>query len=153
MKTTQYECDKEVVELLRVMQKGLSKYGIRKVTEKLKEIDIENSYENYKDVRDYIVDNVCLLMKVDREHLINKTKRGTVTTARKIAVVVIKKHFDISDENLAQYFKGRRRQVIYKIMKEFEQLDRENKVDQKNFFRYFDIVDNLTKEYISNMNQ
>ena len=148
MTSTHNNKDKEVVELMRVMQKGVSKYGVRKVTDKIKEIDIEDSYANYTDVRDFIIESVCILMNVKKEQIINKGKRGHVTTARKIVIVVIKTHFDISDEELGRYFSGRTRQVIYKIMKEYERMDRDNKLDQNHFYKHFDIIDTQTREYL-----
>ena len=151
MKTNPSNCDTEVVELLRVMQKGVNKYGVRKVTDKIKEIDIENNNENYQEVRDFVIEHTCTLMKVDKDEVINKNKRGIVTTARKVIVAVIKEHVKISDEDLARFFRGRKRQVVYNIMREYEQMDRKNKTDQKNFYCYFDVVNARTQEYIDSM--
>lgn len=151
MKPNPNNCDNEVVELFRVMSKGVSKYGVRKVTDKIKEIDIENSNENYQEVRDFVIEHTCAVMKVDKDEVINKNKRGTVTVARKVIVAVIKEHVKISDEDLARFFRGRKRQVVYNIMREFERMDRENKTDQKNFYCFFDIVNERTKEYIESM--
>jgi chromosomal replication initiation ATPase DnaA len=145
--------DSEFVELIRVMGKGVSKHGARKITDKIKEIDIEDNCKNYPEVRDFILDCVCSLMNVSKHEIIDKSKRGTVTIARKIAIIIIKNNFNISDEDVARFFNGRRRQVVYTIMKEFEKMDRNNKVDQRDFFSHYDIVSERTLEYIAKINK
>ena len=153
MKSTPQDCDRDVAELMRVMQKGVSKHGVRKVTDKIKEIDIEDSNENYIEVRDFIIDCVCSLFNVKKEEVINKGKRGMVTTARKVAIVVIKTHFNISDDDLGRYFNGRTRQVIYKVMREYECMDRNDKLDHKNFFKHFDAVNEKTIAFMKPVNK
>lgn len=151
-KSSHRDCDRDVAELMRVMQKGVSKHGVRKVTDKIKEIDIEDSHENYIEVRDFIIDCVCTYFNVKKEEVIKKGKRGMVTTARKVAIVVIKTHFDISDEDLGRYFNGRTRQVIYKIMREHERMDRDNKLDHNNFFKHYDVVNERTVAFMRPVN-
>ncbi len=142
------ENDSEYIELTKVFARAVGKHEPRKITDKLKEIDIEDGCQNYQKVRDFVLENVCSLMNVTKDEVITKGKRGTVTVARRIAIVVIKLNFDISDEDLARFFNGRARQVVYKIMKDYKTLQRDNKTDQKNFFCHFDIVNQKTIEYL-----
>jgi chromosomal replication initiation ATPase DnaA len=140
--------DKDAIELVRALTRGISKHGVRKFTDKVKEIDISDRHQNYVEVRDFIISEVCNILGVEKDQVIGKGQRGVVTTARKIAVVTIKTHFtDISDEELGRFFDGRARQVIYKIMKEYEGMDRGNRLDKINFFDCFDIVNSKTEEF------
>jgi chromosomal replication initiation ATPase DnaA len=145
------DCDKDTADLLRTVYRGVSKHGVEKVSQKIKDLDIESFNGNYQEVRDFIIDRACILFRVTRDDIIGKDKRGQATVARKVVVTVIKKHFQISDESLASFFDGRSRQVVYNIMKEFEQMDRNDKLDYRNFFNYYDSIDAQATQYIKDL--
>lgn len=138
------QIDKEIAQFLVIVSKNVRKHGYKKVVKHIQSIDYQENSIHYDEIIAYIFKIVCEEFCITKDNLINKNMRGVVTVARKIAMVISKKHLGVSDDNLAFQFK-RVRQSVFAAYKEFESLDRENKFDKRYFEKYDTLNDKVVK--------
>jgi len=136
-----------VIEFIRVIERGVHFHGVEKITSVLKNLDIQNYLQvNNLDVTvKYICECVARDYKKDKvkeEDFFNKKKRGEITSARKMAIILIKEFTNISDTKLAMYF-GRSRQIIFYALQEFKDLNASNKHDILFLNRYDKLSSNI----------
>ena len=141
--------NREIIEFFKIIYRGIRKHGLRRIVKTLDSIDIEKSNPHFNEVVDYIIDIVTLEFECDMEDLFSFHKRGNITIARKIAVILMKTHLTISDEQTGKYF-NRVRQVVHNIMKEYYALDRTSKIDN-NFLEIHDKLDIQVCNYIEKL--
>jgi hypothetical protein len=129
-----------VIDFFRVIERGVRHHGVEKITSVLKNLDIQ-SYLQVNNL-DVIVKYVCECVakdykkdKVKEGDFFLKKKRGEITSARKMAIILIKESTNISDTKLARYF-GRSRQIIFYTLQEFKDLNPTNKHDVLFLNRY-----------------
>ena len=144
---------KQLAEFFQIMNKGIRKHGIKKIMEKLRYMNIGDSNENFELIRDFIIDSVCEELGVPKKDLFNYQKRGNVTVARKISIVLLKQRLDMSDSDLGRFFGGRCRQVAYGVMKQYNALKKDNKVDVTNFFQYYEPINEKIITYIETLKE
>ena len=133
--------NRQIIEFFKIIYRGIRKHGLRRIVKSLDSIEIEQNNLYFNEIVDYIIEIVTIEFKCKKEDLFNFDKRGNITVARKISVILIKTHLDISDEQLGKYF-NRVRQVVYNTLKEFKNLDRESKLDDE----FFELHDKLNIE-------
>lgn len=125
----------EVNKLFALVTKALKKIGHSELEYVLKNLVIEGEFEEkkYNILIDFIIDLVVEEWqehKIKRKDLFQYTKRGEVTIARKLAIILIKENIeDISDQKLSTYFGDRCRQVVYGIMKDYTKMDMKDRFD------------------------
>jgi len=129
-----------VIDFFRVIERGVRHHGVEKITSALKNLDIQ-SYLQVNNL-DVIVKYICECVAKDYKKnnvkevdLFHRKKRGEITSARKMAIILIKEFTNISDTKLARYF-GRSRQIIFYTSQEFKDLDPKNKHDVLFLNRY-----------------
>lgn len=85
--------------------------------------------------------------KVSKRDLFEISKRGEVTVARKMAVILINQNIKISDAQLAEFFGRKSRQVVYNIIREFETMPSNTKVYGK-FLNKHAAISEKVKQYL-----
>ena len=141
--------NRQIIEFFKIIYRGIRKHGLRRIVKTLDSIDLERNNLYFNEIVDYIMKMVTEEFKCEIEDLFSFDKRGNITVARKVAVILMKTHLTISDEQTGKYF-NRVRQVIHNIMKEYYLLDRTSKIDN-NFFEIHDKLDTKVFEYIENL--
>jgi len=129
-----------VIDFFRIIERGVRHHGLEKITSVLQNLDVQ-SYLQVNNL-DVIVKYICECVakdykkdKVKEGDFFNKKKRGEITSARKMAIILIKEFTNISDTKLARYF-GRSRQIIFYTVQEFKDLNPNNKHDVLFLNRY-----------------
>jgi len=135
--------DKTLETFVVILARQLKKHGVTKVMESLLSLEYQEDDTYFNRVLDYIFDSVCDEFCVVKKDLIGKESRGIVSVSRKIAVILTIENLGVSDDKVAFHFK-RVRQSIYFIRREFEKLDRDNKIDKQFFEKY----DKLNKKIV-----
>jgi len=143
------EQDRKAVELLRIVLRGVRRHGADRVIKTVESIDLEENNQHFTPIFDCIIKCVVDEFDIEQEHLYTTEVRGIVTTARKVAIIQAKHHLDISDFQLGKHFK-RVRQVVYLTMREFDNLNRDDKMDAP-FFEQFDRVNDKVVKYIDKL--
>ena len=149
------ELDQEqhfISKFLKVMSKVIDKHGMKKITAVLVNMDIHTEFENKgtSDLVNFISNEVVVNYNKNREDkisvkdLFKKEKRGDITLARKMVMILLKQFVDITPTKLGDYL-GRSRQVIHLTMDEFKCLDPKIKQDCD----FLDRHDAISKRVIS----
>lgn len=133
------ELDQEqhvVSKFLKVIGKGIDKHGIKKIMSVLVNMDVHNEFQSKG--TDVLVDFICSEVinsynknkedKICQDDLFKKEKRGDITLARKMVMILLKQFVDITPTRLGDFL-GRSRQVIHIAMDEFDKLDPKIKQD------------------------
>ena len=126
--------NQELEQFLVIVQKGVRKHGIRKIVRVIRTLDLDSNSLYIDDILEYVIKVVCEEFCIEKDEIYSK-KRGIVTIARKIIIVVIHKHLKISDAELGMRL-DRDRTLVYKTRKEVDDYDRENPLDAPFFQRY-----------------
>ena len=140
-------------EFFKIVEKGIRKHGVQKIASVLKTLDVESDFIKQK--IDTVVKNICEAVicdyipeKVKIQDLFNKSRRGDVTVARKMTIILLKQHLNISDDKIGRLF-GRSRQIVFYTLRDFKMLDPSNKFDIIFLSRY-DRINNKVLEFIDN---
>lgn len=122
----------EVIEFFRQIHKLIQKNGLEKVLNQLKQINVLNGDNFEKDVCNYIVSITANNYIIEKELILNSSKRGKVSEARRMCFALIKEHLTFSDEEIGVYFGGRSRQYINRELTNLPlNQDRLSKVESK----------------------
>lgn len=148
--------ENELVSTLQLIIYSYNKHGAKKTNKIISSaiISDELSLNNNIEKIDFIINSVLDIYKnrgVKREYIFDNKKRGETTIARKFIVLLIKHNIQISDRALASYFGGRCRQVVYRIVREFEDLDAQNKLD-KEFIEQYNQINLKIREQLIKLN-
>jgi len=141
--------NQELGEFFIIMQKGIKKHGHKTVIRQIQAIDIQKNNVFYYVIFNYLINEICREFNVRPLDLYEKKKRGKVTIARKIAVLLAKNHLDITDEQLAVQF-DRTRQVVYNIKLEYLGMKKKRKADEY-FINQLDKINKKVSEYIKDL--
>jgi chromosomal replication initiation ATPase DnaA len=148
--------DEHLTTTFKLMSDGFKKLGAKKFNKTLVSIIVSDELDknNHVDVINFIIK--CVIeefkpYKITKEDVFETKKRGEITIARKMAVIVIKSNLKITDKTLSGFFGGRCRQVVYNILREYAKLDIQNKVDSK-FIDKYNRIDEKVKKYLLSIN-
>ncbi len=125
-----------ISRFFKLVSSGINKHGIKKITSILVNMDIDSDFETKgtSDLVDFICNEVISNYnknredKILRKDLFQKEKRGDITLARKMVIILLNQFVSISPTKLGNYFK-RSRQVIHLAIDEFEKLNHNIKQD------------------------
>jgi len=104
--------ESNIIEFLREVQKVISKYGLVKVLNQLKKIQVYIGDGFEADIIDFIITKTANHYIVDKNDILNSKKRGNVSESRRMCFALIKEHLAFTDEEIGRYFGGRTRQYI-----------------------------------------
>ena len=141
---------RQIIDLIRNLEKGIRRHGIKKIVRALRQVEIEGKGVFHSEIVEYIVAETCSLMGVVREKLYDFKTRGDTTVARKICILLLRKHLDLSDVETAGHF-NRSRQITHNTEVEFSKLDAKNKFD-KQFLDTYNEVDAKVKIFLEKLN-
>jgi len=137
----------EVIEFFRQIHKLIQKNGLEKVLNQLKQINVLNGDNFEKDVCNYIVSITANNYIIEKELILNSSKRGKVSEARRMCFALIKEHLTFSDEEIGIYFGGRSRQYINRELTNLPlNQDKLSKVESK-FVNDFMVLTKKVVEY------
>jgi chromosomal replication initiation ATPase DnaA len=140
----------ELESFIIILQKGVNKHGHKTLIRQIQAIDIQKNNMFFYEIFHHIINLTCLEYGIEPLDLYEKRKRGDVTIARKVAILVAKKHLKISDEQLSIQF-DRSRQVVYNVFKEFIEMKENLIEDEKIFLKKYSNVDKKVNEYIKEL--
>ena len=135
-----------VDEFFTIVQRGVRKHGHEKIIRSIQVIDIQKNNIFYYEIFNFIIQSISQEFNIKQEDFYKKDKRGVVTVARKIAIVLVKTHFDITDEQLANQF-DRTRQIVYNTRKEYLKM-REDNPKHKVFLEKHSKLNKKVVDYI-----
>jgi chromosomal replication initiation ATPase DnaA len=144
----QLEDDKQIVEFFKAVSKGIRRYGIKKIVEKLKTIESENADNSQDKLKNHIINVVCKTMSVQEKDIYSYQYRGKVTIARNLIIVFLKEYLSLADNEIGLLLGGRCRQVAYNTMKDYNSLDRTNSIDYNNFYVHYDNANQQIKQFV-----
>jgi chromosomal replication initiation ATPase DnaA len=113
--------DKLIADFFKQVHRGVNKFGAAKVMKKLQQLDAESYDERQREVIDFIILKVTHAFNISKYDLMESSKRGAVTDARKMCFILFKRNLDLSDHQIASYF-SRVRQVVHRAMHEYEEM-------------------------------
>lgn len=124
----------KINRMLSLMSKALRKVGHTELEKVLKGVVVDREFTSTKyDVAiDYILESVVQEWSdsnIKKADLYEYKKRGEVTVARKMAIILIKQHLQIPDHKISIHFGNRCRQVVYNVLKEYKNLSQKNRFD------------------------
>lgn len=143
----------QLSDFFRVVAKGVNKYGIKTIINHLQHLSNgDNDEKMIDDIIDYILDCVIdewkPIGKISKDDLF-EIKKGEASIARKMAIIVIRINTKFSDAQVANYF-GKVRQVSFKAMKEFKNLNPKIP-DDLRFLQKFEKIDAKVKLFIQEL--
>jgi len=122
----------DVSDYLNLYASVIRKHGITKVIAILNNLDVQTEIQSLHKEKlvNFICECIVFEFKSDNvfvKDLFNKTKRGDVTVARKMAIVLLKQFLsELNDTQIGNLF-SRSRQVIFNTMEEFKEMNPKNK--------------------------
>lgn len=137
----------DLLEIVKIFAKSIN----NDANEILDNLSIGKNFEEVGIIQDYIIDHTCECLKVPREAIIGRKARGMATTARKVAVILMKKHLTVSSTKIGKLFSNRSRVIIHNILVEYKSLNRSNKIDCENFFQYYDPIQRDVISFINTL--
>ncbi len=136
----------EIINLLKAIHIGIRKHGLRKIVKSLSCLDIGQVNENNLEALNYIKTIVCKALKVEPYLLYGFDARGNVTTARKICMLLFRKHLSISAAEAAQHF-NRSRQIAHNAENELDAMSDKNPQD-RGFMQLYNTLDVKISEWM-----
>ena len=119
-----------IAKFLKIISKGLNRHGAKKIHSVLVNLDISSDFE--KKGIDKLIKFICSETvdnfnknkeeRVYVKDIFEKDKRGDVTLARQMVMILLTQFVDITPTMLGQYL-NRSRQVIHTAMARFKELD------------------------------
>ena len=141
----------DITKLLTALGKGIKKHGLKKIINAMQKIDLVNVNLNHLDIIDFIETSVCEKYNVLRAELYKENRRGDVVIARKLCILLLRKHLDMTDIEIGNHY-GRTRQTLHHVNGEFRKLNKNNKVDA-TFLNHYNEFDTKIQDYISRIKQ
>ncbi len=142
----------EIVNLLKAIHNGIKKHGLKKIVKSLNCLDIGYSNEMNYEALNYITSTVCKTLKVEPYLLYGATARGNVTTARKLCMLLFRKHLSVSAVEAALHF-NRSRQIAHIAENELKNMTDKNP-QHKSFMEMYNKLDVKISDWmLKNVNQ
>lgn len=142
---------KELKDLVVTIQKLIEEYGSSEVVSKLYELHLNNASVEKKELFHYTVTMCCNYFNCKKNDVLYSKKRGVITNARRMCFALLKEFMPITDEEIANHFGGRSRQLI---SREIQNLPlSELKLTTKDEIKFVDDYYKLAKDlniYINN---
>ena len=135
----------EVIEVLDRISKCAKRYGFPAIINKLKQLDVDSEETN--SVFDFVFTVVQERYGVSRKDLVGM-KRGSVSEARKVCLILLDNHTSLSANSITTYFDNRSKTVLFQVKKEYEHIDK-NPVtsEEKQFLLAFKELDIKVAEF------
>jgi chromosomal replication initiation ATPase DnaA len=107
----------EIVVFFDEIHRMISKYGLKKVLYKIREIPREEKPVSNEVLAEYIIEISSDIYGVETDSVKYTRKRGDVADARLMCFALMKEHIkDISYEGIGLYFGGRSRQYVTRVV-------------------------------------
>lgn len=136
--------NEEIVTLFREIHKTIKRYGVEKIISKLRDIDAENLESN--ELIEFIFDKASVEFGVSVYEIKKSNKRGTVSEAKRMCILLCSRHLTTTKTALAGIF-DRSKTIILRANKQFEQMKQNPTLKQEfNFLeRYNRLNDAVSK--------
>lgn len=148
---------KDEAEIFKLLTQCISKFGHDNFKEKLKSELSAHHFSEGK-IRLIIEHIIKFVLEeygptgLTRYDLIKSAKRGYVSEARKICIILIKQNIKTSSSKITKYFGNRSEEVVNKAIREHHKMDRSSKVpDVQNFIKKYDNIAEKVSQYVTDL--
>lgn len=125
--------ESDVIAFAKFFYKGMRIFGQERVQKKLEELYLVDKDNCQNAIRTKIFDEVSAEYKMTPEAIITSAKRGNVTQAKVMAMLLLHRHMNISQVEIAMLF-SRGASLVSKRIKLFNSESRNDKIySDKNF--------------------
>ncbi len=129
----------DIVSFVKYLCKGIKKFGVVRIEEKMRELS-EDSYDTQqKALRDKIFYEIYCQYRVSKNVVLKSSKRGVVTQAKVMAIILFSKHLEVSQREIASIF-GRGQSLVSRRIKTFE-IYMSDSVNEKPFEKIYEDKD------------
>ena len=109
----------DIVAFAHSLYRGMQRFGVKRVQEKLRELyESDNKESRPQELRKQILTEVTSIYGVSMNNILRSKKRGVVTEAKVMAIILIHKHQNITNSEIALIF-GCAPSVICRRIKAF----------------------------------
>lgn len=139
--------DEELVFVVKRLAKAVSKHGVKKVVSVLDKINSEEAFvESHKALIKFIMRETSTEFQVNPEDMKRQNIRGIKVDARSMCFVLLKKHLDLSHNDIAGLFGSKNHSIVSNAIRKFNDLNYESKTDRK-FLDVFRSLDKRVEEH------
>lgn len=138
--------DNEIIELAKLFGKTLKKFGLKRVVHHLSQLKDDNSVSKQSLVVDRIIGEVTKDFSVDYESIKGGYVSGDESSCRTICIVLLKKHTNLSHNEIAPIFNKENHVLISTAIKQFNELDPKIK-HHKKMIDVYTRVDQYIKNF------
>lgn len=149
--------DSDILAFVKYFHAIEQKVGISRIEQKLRELERERPDKGHTTVKNRILEEITRAYGISSKILLHSTKRGNVTQARVMAIILFHKHLKLTKSELADLFGHSQPNIISLRIKTFTSLlngkpiyeseRRYEKVYSKDFMEKFNAVDAIILEY------
>ncbi len=136
----------EIVNLLKAIHGGIKKHGLKKIIKSLNCLDIGYSSDMNYEALHFITMTVTSSLKTEPYLLYGFNSRGDVTIARKLCILLFRKHLFLTAAEAAMHF-NRTRQIAHLAELELTQVNIKNK-QQKDFIELYNKLDEKVADFM-----
>lgn len=133
--------EKEIVSLVKGLYNTIQKVGLKKVLNKLNELNAPTFSDYENEIKDYIIKKTCEVYGLSFDDLKKKHIRGEKVTARTMCFCQMKKHLNFSHDNIAEIFGRGNHTIVSLALKDFAYMKGDVKSD-KDFIDKYKVIDN-----------
>lgn len=138
--------EKEIVSVVKGLYNAIQKVGLKKVLNKINELNAPTFSDYENEIKDYIIKQTCKIYGLTFEELKKKHIRGEKVTARTMCFCQMKKHLNLSHDNIAGIFGRGNHTIVSLALKEFLLMKGDVKSD-KDFIDKYKEIDNDIVNY------
>lgn len=133
--------EKEIVSLVKGLYNTIQRVGLKKVLNKLNELNSPTFSDYENEIKDFIIKQTCMTYGMKFEDLKKPHIRGEKVTARTMCFCQMKKHLALSHENIAGIFGRENHTIVSLALKDFAYKNVDIKSD-RDFIEKFKSIDN-----------
>ena len=151
--------DADILSFARFLLKGIKKFGIKRVEKKLQELSITPCNN---DLRNKILEEVSTAYELTPYIITHSEKRGKITQAKVMAMILFQIHLQIIQKDIAMFF-GKKQSLVSRRITIFQKVKMEQqkingtkmlnsdipyqKVYTNGFMEKYDFVNNKINLY------
>ena len=138
--------DEEIVFVVRRLAKSIKKHGVQKVVEVLDELNTEEGFISaHNSLIKFVIVESASFFKVNPEDLKRRNIRGAAVSARSMSIVLIKKHLELTHDDIVGIFSRKNHSLVSQTLRHFSDLNYDVKTDRK-FLDAFRELDKKVEE-------
>lgn len=141
--------DKELLLFIKEVYTGLKKFGVGKVSEKIRELKIDKYDSRKQQLIDIILFKIYESYGISLNQL-KSNKRGITAEARRMSFVLFKQHLDLSQAEISQFFNRPSRIIVSDAIKDFKMMSKNIK-REREFLETFETINGSVNSFKEEM--